>query len=87
MQVYRPLYEESYAYRNGELFDLRPLHMFFQPAKWTGKEVPRFTRISDPDVIARRPAPRLSNEPHVTGPGIGGSGMDFRRRTGFCWPV
>jgi len=53
MQVYRPLYEESYAYRNGELFDLRPLHMFFQPAKWTGKEVPRFTRISDPDVIAQ----------------------------------
>jgi hypothetical protein len=28
MQVYRPLYEEAYAYRNGGLFDLRPLHMF-----------------------------------------------------------
>ena len=33
MQVYRPLYEESYAYRNGGLFDLRPLHMFFKPAE------------------------------------------------------
>jgi hypothetical protein len=28
MQVYRPLYEEPCAYRNGGLFDLRPLHMF-----------------------------------------------------------
>ena len=42
MQVYRPLYEEAYAYRNGGLFDLRPLHMFFEPAEWKGKEVPRF---------------------------------------------
>ena len=25
MQVYRPLYEEAYAYRNGGLFDLRPV--------------------------------------------------------------
>ena len=53
MQVYRPLYEESYAYRNGGLFDLRPLHMFFEPAQWKGKEVARFTRIVDPDVIAQ----------------------------------
>ena len=50
MQVYRPLYD-SYAYRNGELFDLRPLHMFFEPAEWKGHQVPRFTRIVDPDVI------------------------------------
>jgi hypothetical protein len=53
MQVYRPLYEESYAYRYGGLFDLRPLHMFFKPAQWNGKTVPRFTRIVDPDVIAQ----------------------------------
>ena len=53
MQVYRPLYEGAYAYRNGGLFDLRPLHMFFEPAEWKGKEVPRFTRIVDPDVIAQ----------------------------------
>jgi hypothetical protein len=50
MQVYRPLYEEAYAYRNGGLFDLRPLHMFFEPAEW---KMPRFTRITDPDVIAQ----------------------------------
>jgi hypothetical protein len=53
MQVYRPLYEEAYAYRNGGLFDLRPLHMFYQPARREGKEVPRFIRIIDPDVIAQ----------------------------------
>jgi hypothetical protein len=52
IQVYRPLYEEAYAYRHGGLFDLRPLQMFFEPAKWNGQEVPRFTRIRDPDVIA-----------------------------------
>src|SRR6266446_4633788 len=53
MQVYRPLYEEAYAYRNGGLFDLRPLHMFFEPAAWKGEQVPRFTRILDRGVIAR----------------------------------
>ena len=53
MQVYQPLYEEAYAYRNGGLFDLRPLHMFFKLAEWKGKQVPRFTRIVDGDVIAQ----------------------------------
>jgi hypothetical protein len=53
MQVYRPLYEEAYAYRNGGLFDLRPLHMFFEPAEWKGKEVPRFRKIVDPYVIVQ----------------------------------
>ena len=37
MQVYRPLYEEANAYRNGGLFDLRPLHMFFEQAILKGK--------------------------------------------------
>lgn len=53
MQVYRPLYEDAYAYRHGGLFDLRPLPMFFEPAKWKGKEVRRFTRILEPHVIAQ----------------------------------
>jgi hypothetical protein len=53
MQVYRPLYEEAYAYRHGGLFDLRPLGMFFQPAELHGKIVPRFSRIVDPDLIAQ----------------------------------
>ena len=53
MQVYRPLYEEAYAYRHGGLFDLRPLHMFFEPAMRRGKAVPRFARIADQGVIAQ----------------------------------
>jgi hypothetical protein len=53
MQVYRPLYEGAYAYRSGGLFDLRPLHMFFEPAEWKGKQVARFTKIVDPNVISQ----------------------------------
>jgi hypothetical protein len=49
--IYRPLYETAYAYRHGGLFDIRPLHMFYEPARWQGKEVARFTRIVDPGVI------------------------------------
>jgi hypothetical protein len=63
MQVYRPLYEEAYAYRNGGLFDLRPLHMFYKPAEWQGKVVPRFARIIDPDVIAELEAIRTRMYP------------------------
>lgn len=51
--VYRPLYPGAYVYQHGKMFDLRPLHMFFEPAIVDGIEVPRFTRITDPDVIAR----------------------------------
>ena len=35
MQVYRSLYETAYAYRNGGMFDLRPLYMFYRPAIMT----------------------------------------------------
>ena len=52
MQVYRPLYE-AYASRHGGLFDLRPLHMFYEPAMLHGKQVARFSKITDPDLIAR----------------------------------
>ena len=53
MQVYSPLYEAAYAYRNGGMFDLRPLDMFYKPAIVSGIEVPRFTRITDSKIIAR----------------------------------
>jgi hypothetical protein len=52
MQVYRPLYENSYAYRNGGLFDLRPLQMFYEPAIKGDQPVARFTKITDPGIIA-----------------------------------
>lgn len=46
MQVYRPVYESS-VYKAGRCFDLRPLEMFYQPAEWQGRQVERFTRITD----------------------------------------
>jgi hypothetical protein len=52
MQVYRPLYESAYVYRSGGMFDLRPLHMFYEPAEWHGQIMQRFTKITDPAVIA-----------------------------------
>ena len=52
MQVYRPLYENSYAHRNGGLFDLRPLQMFYEPAIKDDRPVARFTKITDPNIIA-----------------------------------
>jgi hypothetical protein len=52
MQVYRPLYENSYAHRNGGLFDLRPLRMFHEPAIKDGRPVARFIKITDPRIIA-----------------------------------
>ena len=48
MQVYRPLYETAYAYRNGGMFDLRPLYMFYKPAIVNGVEVPRYTEDHRP---------------------------------------
>jgi len=63
MQVYRPLYESAYAYRNGGMFDLRPLQMFYEPARLNGKAVPRFTRITDPAVIAKLAAIRARMYP------------------------
>ena len=63
MQIYRPLYEEAYAYRNGGLFDLRPLHMFYDLAEWKGRKVPRFAKIVAPDVIAQLEAIRARMYP------------------------
>ncbi len=51
MQVYRPLYE-AHVYKLGKMFDLRPLHMFYEPAEWQGKTVERFTKVTDPAVLA-----------------------------------
>ncbi|HYU11550.1 MAG TPA: DUF1653 domain-containing protein [Stellaceae bacterium] len=62
MQVYRPLYD-GYAYRHGGMFDLRPLDMFYAPATSNGKEVPRFTKITNPDVIAQLKAIRARMYP------------------------
>ena len=52
MLVYRPLYE-AYVYKIGKLFDLRPLHMFYEPASVNGASVERFSKITDPAIIAQ----------------------------------
>jgi hypothetical protein len=38
--------------------------MFYQPAQWNGKEVRRFTRIADPEVIAQLQAIRARMYPN-----------------------
>jgi hypothetical protein len=45
------------------MFDLRPLYMFYKSATVTGVEVPRFTKITDPEVIARLDAIRAHMYP------------------------
>ncbi len=51
MVVYRPLYESS-VYKAGRLFDLRPLDMFLESVVKDGKTLPRFEKITDPEIIA-----------------------------------
>jgi len=51
MLVYRPLYE-SFVYEHGKMFDLRPLHMFYETAERNGQTVPRFTKVTDPATVA-----------------------------------
>ena|SRR3989344_5466571 len=53
MQVYRPLYKDAYVYRNGKMFDLRPLAMAMEEVEAGCVKMPRFRRITDPAVIAQ----------------------------------
>jgi len=50
MLVYQPLYD-AYVYTHGKMFDLRPLQMFYDPATVDGKQVERFVKITDTNVI------------------------------------
>lgn len=50
MVVYRPLYD-TFAYRNGKMYDLRPLKIFVSPASKNGKLVDRYVKITDPEII------------------------------------
>jgi hypothetical protein len=49
--VYLPLYE-AFVYKNGKLFDIRPLPMFMENVIKDGKEMQRFSKITDPKIIA-----------------------------------
>jgi hypothetical protein len=50
--VYRPLYE-AFVYKNGKMFDVRPLSMFMEEVEKEGKRFPRFTRITDPALVGK----------------------------------
>ncbi len=53
MVIYAPLYETAGVYRAGKHFDVRPYTMFTEPVTKDGKTFPRFTQITDPDVIQK----------------------------------
>lgn len=57
MVVYRPIYE-AFVYKNGRMFDIRPLEMFMESVTKDGKTFPRFQKIIDPAVIAELEAIR-----------------------------
>jgi hypothetical protein len=52
MVVYRPLYEDAEVYKAGKLFDLRPLDMWMGNVTKDDTTFPRFSRITDPTLIA-----------------------------------
>ncbi len=52
MVVYRPLYE-AFVYKNGKMFDIRPLGMFIEAVTKDGKTFPRFQKITDKELIAK----------------------------------
>ncbi|MFZ1987963.1 MAG: DUF1653 domain-containing protein [Minisyncoccia bacterium] len=49
--VYRPLYEAR-VYKEGKLFDVRPLSMFMEEVEKDGVRKPRFSKITDPTILA-----------------------------------
>lgn len=52
MVVYRPLYE-AFVYRNGKMFDLRPLSMWTETVEKNGETIARFTKITDKGTIVK----------------------------------
>lgn len=50
MVVYRPLYD-AFVYKNGKMFDLRPLDMWMGEVEKEGKTFLRFSRITDEESV------------------------------------
>ena len=49
--IYRPLYE-AFVYKQGKHWDARPMAMFMEKIIKDGKEIERFTLITDPKIIS-----------------------------------
>jgi hypothetical protein len=63
MVIYRPLYP-AFVYKAGKFFDLRPLEMWMGDVTKDGKTFPRFSRITDPAIIAELVKIRSEMYPH-----------------------
>ena len=50
MVVYRPIYE-AFVYKNGKMFDLRPLEMFLENVTKGDCTFPRFEKITDEAIV------------------------------------
>ncbi len=59
LAIYRPLYEAK-VFKEGKLFDVRPLAMWMEDVTKDGKTFPRFARITDPAVIIELEAIKLT---------------------------
>ncbi len=53
MIVYRPLYDTAYVYKAGKHWDVRPMKMFLEDVTKEGKTFPRFSKITDPELIEK----------------------------------
>ena len=53
MLVYRPLYNDTEIYTAGKFFWLRPLEMWMSNVTKDGKTFPRFSKISDLEIISK----------------------------------
>lgn len=53
MVIYRPLYETARVYKAGKHCHLRPYKMFIEKVTKEGKTFPRFTKITDPQIIEK----------------------------------
>ena len=49
--IYRALYDNSIAYKNGKKFWIRPIGMFEEMVTKEGKTFPRFQKITDSKII------------------------------------
>lgn len=50
LAIYRPLYE-AFVYKNGKMFDVRPLSMWMEEVEKEGKTFPRFARITHEETV------------------------------------
>ena len=52
-QVYQPIYPSSVFTEGEGAYDLRPLPMIYEQAEYGGRKVDRFTKITDPEILAK----------------------------------